>query len=178
VKESRTHDPFTLDLRGEEFKTRVAPPKDRPLPIPAVHQNERGLALTMGNNDPVGFNSRELHFVLLYRREPVVPDLSHVARLEPPSGTGHYGAGDLATRENVQTTELQLGIESGEMWQANNRIGGIQAHSGNVYNRESVLHRDTLRENRAGASKKDRILRLIIFTARVQGKHIPETPAI
>src|SRR5258706_8959154 len=109
MEEFGTHDPLPAYLTWEKLEARVALPENRPLPIPFVNQNERGLALAIWRDDPVGLDFSALHFGPLHRGQCVVADLSNVARLQAPCRTRHHGAGNLAAREDFRAAKFHLG---------------------------------------------------------------------
>src|ERR1700685_1235630 len=115
MEEFCTDHPFALDLGWKELQASISLPQNRPLPGNLIHQNERRLALATAHHDPMSFDPRLQHLILLEDPGGIVADLSDVAGLQPPTRAGGNSCGYLAALENFRNAELNLGVEGGEM---------------------------------------------------------------
>ncbi len=125
-------DPVLPKVARKQSEARIAFPQDGSLAGAAIHENIRKLAQAIWNADETGLDVMPLKFPGLQDGGWVVAHGADVARRQSPATASDQGAGDLAAGKDVCGTKLDLRVKCREARKIDNRVGGVDAHAGDV----------------------------------------------
>src|SRR5712692_1024595 len=125
-------DPFSIEFFWANREAGIAPPQDGALTGWLVHEDEGCLARAAGNCNHARLDAGAGKLALLQFGGPIVAHFADVSRTQAPLLAGNQRARHLAAGMDLSREELDLGIESREMGQADQSIGGVQADAGDI----------------------------------------------
>src|SRR5712692_3215676 len=136
-------DPLSIEFFGANREAGIAPPQDGALTSRLVYQDEGCLARAAGNRNQVRLDAGAGKLAVLQFGGPIVAHFADVSRTQAPLLAGNQRARHLAAGMDLSREELDLGIESREMGQADQGIGGVQADAGDIDDGELRGHGDS-----------------------------------
>jgi hypothetical protein len=67
----------------------------------------------------------------------------------------------LPAGQDLGGEKFHFGVKGREVWEKNDRVGGVEPHTNDIYDGKFLWHEDTVRESLPGASKNKISTRLI-----------------
>jgi hypothetical protein len=77
-----------------------------------------------------------VELLLLEISGPVIANFPDVPRAQAPALACDHCRGDLAARAHIGGEKPNFRIEGREIWQADNRVRGVQAHANHIHARD------------------------------------------